>query len=83
MAYVNCARFAQEQNLVALQLEGDIYYEACKDIARQAELLVWYGDSYAQFMGIPLSLKDMLDNRNRADDDQGNWAQKTIVIYSK
>lgn len=61
MIYVNCARFAQEQNLIAVQSEGDIYYEVCKDIAQGQELLVWYGDSYLQFLGIPVSLKDMTD----------------------
>lgn len=61
MIYVNCARFAQEQNMIAVQLEGDIFYEVCKDIAQGQELLVWYGDSYLQFLGIPVSLKDMTD----------------------
>ena len=85
MIYVNCARFAQEQNLIAVQLEGEIFYEVCKDIAQVniistsfklvnfqllnkklfnlqgQELLVWYGDSYLQFLGIPVSLKDMTD----------------------
>lgn len=82
MVYVNCARFAQEQNLIAVQCDGEIYYEVCKDIAQVSrlpsrpefkplvkfatlfkgqELLVWYGDTYLQFLGIPVSLKDMTD----------------------
>jgi hypothetical protein len=62
MLYVNCARFAQEQNLIAVQhIDGEIYYEVCKDIAQGNELLVWYGDSYLQFLGIPVSLKEMSD----------------------
>lgn len=28
-----------------------------KDIAKGRELLVWYGDEYEQFHGIPISLK--------------------------
>lgn len=64
MLYVNCARFAQEQNLIAVQSDGEIYYEVCKDIAQGQELLVWYGDSYLQFMGIPVSLKEMSDEIN-------------------
>ncbi|KAL4225954.1 PR domain zinc finger protein 14 [Mactra antiquata] len=59
MAFVNCARYAQEQNLIALQIEGDVYYEVCKDIPKEAELLVWYGDCYLQFMGVPMTLKDV------------------------
>ena len=34
MTYVNCARFAQEQNLIAVQCDGEIFYEVCKDIAQ-------------------------------------------------
>lgn len=37
MIYVNCARYAQEQNLIAVQSEGEIYYEVCKDIAQVSE----------------------------------------------
>ena len=37
---------------------GDIYYEACKEIACGSELLVWYGDSYVQYVGIPVGLVD-------------------------
>ncbi|KAH9498666.1 PR domain zinc finger protein 14 [Bulinus truncatus] len=57
MAYVNCARTFQEQNLVSVQ-DGDyIYYEVCRDITPGSELLVWYTESYDQFMGIPLCLQ--------------------------
>jgi len=34
MIYVNCARYAQEQNLIAVQTDGQIYYEVCKDITQ-------------------------------------------------
>lgn len=61
MSFVNCARYAQEQNLVAIQVDGDIFYETCKDITHGTELLVWYGDCYLQFMGVPVSLKEMAD----------------------
>ncbi|CAG5895913.1 unnamed protein product, partial [Menidia menidia] len=58
MSLVKCARFPEEQNLVAVQVQGQIFYEACKEVAPRQELLVWYGDCYAQFLGIPLTLKD-------------------------
>ncbi|XP_077208319.1 PR domain zinc finger protein 14 isoform X2 [Paroedura picta] len=57
MSLVNCARFPEEQNMTALQCQGQIYYESCKEIAPGQELLVWYGDCYLQFLGIPISLK--------------------------
>ncbi|XP_068090922.1 PR domain zinc finger protein 14 [Hyperolius riggenbachi] len=63
MALVNCARFPEEQNLIAVQIDGEIYYETCKEILPKQELLVWYGDCYLQFLGIPVSLKGMDDNK--------------------
>ncbi|KAA8580797.1 hypothetical protein FQN60_013755, partial [Etheostoma spectabile] len=58
MSLVKCARFPEEQNLIAVQLQDQIFYEACKEIRSGQELLVWYGDCYMQFLGIPLTLKD-------------------------
>ncbi|XP_061614086.1 PR domain zinc finger protein 14 isoform X2 [Phyllopteryx taeniolatus] len=57
MSLVKCARFANEQNLAAVQVKGQIFYEACKEIRGEQELLVWYGDGYVQFLGIPLALR--------------------------
>uniref|UniRef100_UPI00398F1BBE PR domain zinc finger protein 14 n=1 Tax=Pristiophorus japonicus TaxID=55135 RepID=UPI00398F1BBE len=62
MALVNCARSPQEQNLTAIQSEGKIFYETCKDVLEKQELLVWYGDCYLQFMGIPVTLKEMTES---------------------
>ncbi|XP_076147487.1 PR domain zinc finger protein 14 [Alosa pseudoharengus] len=62
MSRVKCARFPEEQNLVAVQNQGQIFYEVCKDIKPQQELLVWYGDCYVQFLGIPLTLKEFIDD---------------------
>ncbi|KAL2085168.1 hypothetical protein ACEWY4_018488 [Coilia grayii] len=62
MSLVKCARFPEEQNLVAVQSQAQIFYEACKDIKPQQELLVWYGDCYVQFLGIPLTLKEFIDD---------------------
>ncbi|XP_055958319.1 PR domain zinc finger protein 14 [Patella vulgata] len=73
MSCVNCARYAQEQNLIAVQHEGEIYYEVCKDIPQGSELLVWYGDCYLQFMGVPVALKEMADGgaQEEADTSEG------------
>uniref|UniRef100_G3WS31 PR domain zinc finger protein 14 n=1 Tax=Sarcophilus harrisii TaxID=9305 RepID=G3WS31_SARHA len=57
MSLVNCARFPEEQNLSAVQCQGQIFYESCKEILPNQELLVWYGDCYQQFLGIPVNLK--------------------------
>ncbi|KAF3703555.1 PR domain zinc finger protein 14 [Channa argus] len=64
MSLVKCARFPEEQNLIAVQIQGQIFYEACKEIRPSQELLVWYGDCYMQFLGIPLTLKEPLEEGN-------------------
>jgi hypothetical protein len=53
MGFVNCARNEQEQNLEVFQYGGNIYYRAVKDVPPDQELLVWYGGTYMQFLGIP------------------------------
>ncbi|XP_070542384.1 putative histone-lysine N-methyltransferase PRDM6 [Ptychodera flava] len=57
MHYIRCARSRREQNLCVVQFKGEIYYRVCREISKGAELFVWYDDRYAQFMGIPISLK--------------------------
>nr|XP_048684713.1 histone-lysine N-methyltransferase PRDM9-like [Caretta caretta] len=52
MRYVNCARDEEEQNLVAFQYRGKIYYRVCRAILPHCELLVWYGDEYGKELGI-------------------------------
>ena len=50
--YVNCARDDEEQNLVAFQYHGQIFYRTCQVVRLGCELLVWYGDEYGQELGI-------------------------------
>ncbi|XP_053524776.1 histone-lysine N-methyltransferase PRDM9-like [Artibeus jamaicensis] len=52
MRYVNCARHDEEQNLVAFQYHGRIFYRTCRVIRPGCELLVWYGDEYGRQLGI-------------------------------
>lgn len=58
MSLVQCARFPEEQNVVAVQRAGRIYYETCREIRPLQELLVWYGDTYTLYMGIPMCLRE-------------------------
>ncbi|XP_046861825.1 zinc finger protein 436-like [Xenia sp. Carnegie-2017] len=62
MRFVNCARFEEEQNIIAYQYNGEIYYRVYKEIEADKEFLVWYGDEYAEQLGI--SLFDEEDNDN-------------------
>jgi SCY1-like protein 2 len=52
MRYVNCARNEEEQNLMAFQYKGEMYYRTLKHIPAHVELLVWYGDDYGRELGI-------------------------------
>lgn len=45
MRFVNCARDNKEQNLVAVQFRGEIYYKTCVPVEAGSELLVWFDDS--------------------------------------
>uniref|UniRef100_S4S051 SET domain-containing protein n=1 Tax=Petromyzon marinus TaxID=7757 RepID=S4S051_PETMA len=51
MRFVNCARNEQEQNLVAFQHRGQIYYRTFRAVGPGSELLVWYGEEFAQELG--------------------------------
>ncbi|XP_031549491.1 PR domain zinc finger protein 14-like [Actinia tenebrosa] len=57
MKFVKCARHEGEQNLILVQEGSDLYYEVSKDIYEGSELLVWYGDRYLKYMGIPITMK--------------------------
>ena len=52
--YINCSRSEAEQNLIAFQYHGFIFYRAFKHIQPGTELLVWYGKGYARELGISL-----------------------------
>ncbi|XP_077529426.1 histone-lysine N-methyltransferase PRDM9-like [Haemaphysalis longicornis] len=55
MRYVNCAPSEAEQNVVAFERAGAVYYRTRKPIEAYEELLVWYGNSFARELGL---LKD-------------------------
>ena len=52
MRFVNCARNNEEENLIAFQFRGEIYYKTFKPVSKGQELLVYYGDEYAKDLGI-------------------------------
>ena len=54
LKFINLARYKIEQNLDVVMMENELYYQVSKDITPGQELLVWYGDSYLKFMGIPV-----------------------------
>ena len=51
MCLVPTATSVEEQNLMAVQMGGDIYYITTKVIAPDTELRVWYAPHYARKVG--------------------------------
>ena len=52
MRFINCAQREDEQNVLAYQYHGNIYYRTVKTIRSESELLVWYEENYAKELGI-------------------------------
>ncbi|PAV72503.1 hypothetical protein WR25_05904 [Diploscapter pachys] len=48
MRYINSPYDENEQNIVAFQYNGAVYYRVIRPITANEELLVWYGDSYGK-----------------------------------
>lgn len=71
MSYVNCARFPTEQNLAAVQHQGQIFYESCRDIYQNQELLVWYGNCYEKFLDIPMNLQVAEQSKQLSEPAEG------------
>jgi len=81
MAYVNCARHSLEQNLVAIQTDGQIYYETCCELRPGVELLVWYdAECYVKFMGIPVGLRDLGASTAAADHRLDDGLTRTEAV---
>ena len=52
LAYVNSANYLWQQNIVAVQYRGDIWYRVVQPIAPGDELLTHYGVNYSKTLGI-------------------------------
>jgi len=62
MRYVNCAVSEHQQNMIASQFQGQIYYRLCQDVEPRSELFVWYGAEYAAELGLVTS--SMIGNKH-------------------
>ncbi|KAG5867303.1 hypothetical protein JTB14_036690 [Gonioctena quinquepunctata] len=68
LRYVNCARNAKEQNVVAFQYNGGLYYRTCKNVPKDEELLTYYGRSFAKNLGIdPKKYFEPVQEREEVD----------------
>ena len=54
MRFVNCAQREDEQNVLAYQYHGNIYYHTVKTIYPESELLVWYEEKVAKELDMDL-----------------------------
>lgn len=52
LRYINSPRNVEEQNLLAFQTNGKVFYRVIRPIMSQEELLVWYGNEFGK-MFIP------------------------------
>ncbi|KAI5707462.1 hypothetical protein M8J77_002943 [Diaphorina citri] len=69
MRYVNCARNKFEENLVAFQYKGRLFYRTTKHIPPMTELLVNYGNDYC---------KRLLIDLESYHDHQKKWPYMTF-----
>lgn len=83
MRFICCARHKDEQNLFAFQYNKEIYYRAFAPITVGEELLVWYEDSYPQYMGIPLNITDIGKHVDRNANCPVHSSSLTRAISSK
>jgi len=67
LKYVNCCRNAKEQNMYAFDFKGAIYYLVIREVLPGTELLVYYGDSYAQTLNIGDESNDMTPCPDKSD----------------
>ncbi|KAH3891738.1 hypothetical protein DPMN_015845 [Dreissena polymorpha] len=55
--------------------------KVCRDVPPGTEVLVWYGDSYLQFMGIPVTMTSTEDEVKDKDADINNGKTGGIYLY--
>lgn len=77
MRYVNCAPSEAEQNVVAFERAGAIYYRTRKPIEAYEELLVWYGNSFARDLGL------LKDREAAGEEDKGESTPPTSQRHER
>ena len=72
MKFINCARNNEEQNLTLIQDGEQLFYESSREILYGEEMLVWYGNRYHMFMGIPTGIKT-IPRKERSNETGQGW----------
>lgn len=78
LRYVNCSRSASEQNIRAVQYDGNIYYMATKQIEVGEELLAFYGEKFARVLGI----KTPKNQKEKETEDESFACKNCGKMYS-
>jgi hypothetical protein len=60
MHYVNFSYNSGQQNVIACQIDYNIYFYTIKPIPPNTELLVWYCREYAERLNVPRTGEEML-----------------------
>ena len=69
MHYVNFSYSSAQQNLIACQIDFNIYFYTIKPIPPNTEILVWYCREYADRLNIPKTGEEMLQTWSKLDLD--------------
>ena len=64
LRFISCARNEEEQNMEAYQCHGEIYYLTFKAVYPGNELMVWYGEKYAEELEISVQYTGKYKNYN-------------------
>lgn len=68
LRYVNCSKSVGDQNIRAVQYDGNIYYMATKQIEIGDELLTFYGEKFARILGMKTSKKGAPKDKEANDE---------------
>ncbi|XP_071552552.1 uncharacterized protein [Panulirus ornatus] len=77
--YINCARNYKERNIIAMQIQNEIFYVTNCIIKSGTELMVWYGAAYGRLLGI--SLRDFFKPQLKELDLQ-RWCSECHILFT-
>ncbi|XP_071958799.1 uncharacterized protein [Antedon mediterranea] len=72
MMFIRPAKRYSEQNLVAFQADGNIYFATMKNIDPKTELKVWYTRVYAEFLGLSV-LEATAEEVQEMEENDKTW----------
>ena len=64
--------------MIVVQDAEQVFFEVVCDIFEGSELLVWYGDSYLKYMGIPITMKEKISPQMLSN--LGRFLQSVIKV---